>query len=175
MYKVKTRSKIFLIGMMGSGKTFWSKKLSIKLKTAAYDLDNLVEIMEERSISEIFKQSGEDFFRKEESKMLKLFGQKKSYILSCGGGTPCYYDNLEWMNKTGITIWLDEPIEVLANRLATEKHLRPLIKTLKDDELAPFLEEKLADRLPFYCNAAYRLSGVQITESNLINIVQDHA
>ena len=148
--------KIFLIGMMGSGKTYWAEKLKKKLKVPAYDLDNLVEIMEERTIAEMFAEDGEEYFRKEESKMLRLFKEKKSFILSCGGGTACYGDNMQWMNKNGITIWLDEPVDVLIERLQNEKEHRPLIKNLDDDQLKDFLNKKIEERKEYYGQASYR-------------------
>src|SRR3954466_2665456 len=125
-----TAPKIFLIGMMGSGKSYWAEKLKKKLKVPAYDLDALIEMMEEKSVQEIFAEDGEEYFRKAEAKMLRLFAEKKQFILSCGGGTACYNDNMKWMNKQGITIWIDEPVEVLSERLSKEKSHRPLIKDL---------------------------------------------
>jgi shikimate kinase len=167
--------KVFLIGMMGSGKTFWAERLKKQLKVPAYDLDNLIELMDERSIAEMFDQSGEEYFRKEEAKMLRLFKEKKQFILSCGGGTPCFSDNMSWMNKNGITIWLDEPIEILAERLNKEKDHRPLIRKLKTSELVGFLNQKLNERLPNYQLSKYRLTNLQITESNLLKIIKQHA
>lgn len=167
--------KVFLIGMMGSGKSYWSQWLSKKLKVPAYDLDHLIEILEERTIAEIFEQSGEEYFRKEEAKMLKLFKEKKSFVLSCGGGTPCFYDNMEWMNKHGTTIWIDEPVETLVARLLPEKDQRPLIKKLNENSLAAFLQRKLQERSIYYEQATYRLKGVQISGPNLLNLVNKHA
>ncbi len=167
--------KIFLIGMMGSGKSYWAAKLKKKLKIPAYDLDNLVEIMEERTIAEIFEENGEAFFRKEETKMLKLFSEKKQFILSCGGGTPCFNENMDWMNKQGITIWIDEPIDVLVQRLMVEKDHRPLISKLNNHELANFLAAKLAERQLFYSQAQHTLTGAQISEPSFLKIVEQHA
>ncbi len=167
--------KVFLIGMMGSGKSFWAERLKKKLKVPAYDLDNLIELMDERSIAEIFEQSGEEYFRKEEAKMLRLFKEKKQFILSCGGGTPCFSDNMNWMNKNGITIWLDEPLEILAERLNSEKNNRPLIKNIKSSELVGFLSQKLNERLAYYQQSQHRLTNLQITESNLLKIIKQHA
>src|ERR1044072_5185953 len=124
--------------LMGSGKTWWAEKLKKKFKLPAYDLDYLVEVMEERTIAEIFAEDGEEYFRKEEAKMLRLFKEKKKFILSCGGGTPCFNENMSWMNKTGITIWIDEPVEILVQRLQAEKAHRPLIKDLSDEQLGTF-------------------------------------
>jgi shikimate kinase len=170
-----THIRVFLIGMMGTGKTYWAEKLKKKLKVPAYDLDNLVETMNEKTIAEIFEEDGEDWFRKEEAKMLRLFKEKKHFILSCGGGTPCFNDNMQWMNKHGITIWIDEPINVLTERLIGEKEHRPLIKKLVKGELAPFLANKLEERRPFYLQSTYRLNGENISEKSLINIIKEHA
>src|SRR3954454_1788630 len=110
--EASAETKVFLVGMMGSGKSYWAQKLKKKLKVPAYDLDALIEMMEEKTVGEIFEEDGEEYFRKAEAKMLRLFSEKKQFILSCGGGTACYNDNMEWMNKQGITIWLNEPVEI---------------------------------------------------------------
>lgn len=167
--------KIFLIGMMGSGKTFWAEKLKEKLKLPAYDLDALIEMMEEKTIAEIFEEDGEEYFRRAEAKMLRLFAEKKQFILSCGGGTACYHDNMIWMNKNGITIWLDEPAEVLSARLSKEKKHRPLIKNLDDDALKEFLTKKLEERIPFYSQSIYRLNEHNLSEKAFIQILKKHA
>jgi len=166
--------KIFLIGMMGSGKSFWTKKLSKKLKVGGYDLDFLIESHEEKTIPEIFAEDGEEYFRKAESKILKWFGEKKAFVLATGGGTPCFHDNMNWMNKNGITIWIDEPIEVLAKRLEPEKAHRPLIRELSDAELKTFLANKLAERTPFYQQATYHLQGNAISDAGFAEIIKKH-
>src|ERR1700755_1267278 len=95
---VKTdRMKIFIIGLMGAGKTYRTKKLAKKLKTGGYDLDFLIESHEERSIAEIFAEDGEDYFRKTEAKVLRWFNEKKMFVLATGGGTPCHLDNMHLM------------------------------------------------------------------------------
>lgn len=166
--------KIFLIGLMGSGKSYWADVLKKKCKVAAYDLDNLVEVMGEKTIAEMFAEDGEDVFRKAEAKMLRLFKEKKQFILSVGGGTPCFHDNMEWMNKQGITIWIDEPIEVLTKRLLSEQEHRPLIKALRPDELPKFLQHQLDQRQVYYSLASYRLNGNNINEQSLLNIIKQH-
>jgi len=155
--------KIFLIGLMGSGKSYWTKQLAKKYKTGGYDLDYLIEVREEKTIAEIFVEDGEDYFRKAESTVLKWFDQKKTYVLATGGGAPCFFDNMAWMNKQGITIWLDEPLPVIAARLAPEKEHRPLIAKLSDSELVSFLEKQRASRLPFYSTAQIHLKDDPIT------------
>jgi len=163
--------KIFLIGMMGSGKSYWTKKLSKKIKCGGYDLDNVVEINEEKSIAEMFEQDGEDYFRKAEAKVLRWFGEKKTFVLATGGGTPCFYDNMSWMNKHGITVWLDEPIETLVERLKPGKEHRPLIKNLSDDALFEFLTAKRTERAQYYSQAKIQLTGT-ITDKNFTSILQ---
>lgn len=167
--------KIFLIGMMGTGKTYWCKKLAKKLKLGGYDLDFLIESNEERSIAEIFAESGETYFRRTESKMLHWFREKKAFVLATGGGTPCYHENIQWMNEQGITIWIDEPVDTLLQRLRPEKEHRPLIKALSDEELKQFLTEKLVQRYPFYHQATYHLKGNSISDAGFAKIIKQHA
>ena len=158
--------KIFLIGLMGSGKSYWTKQLAKKYKTGGYDLDYLIEVKEEKAIAELFTEDGEAYFRKVESTVLKWFEEKKTYVLATGGGAPCFFDNMAWMNKQGITIWLDEPLPVIAERLAPEKAHRPLIAKLSDTELFSFLEKQRVERLPFYSAAHIHLQDETITSDS---------
>jgi shikimate kinase len=167
--------RIFLIGMMGSGKSHWLKQMAKWNKSVGYDLDALIEMNEEKTIAEIFNEDGEAYFRKVESKILRWFKEKKKYILATGGGTACAQENMDWMKKEGIVIWLDESVDVLVKRLSTEKAHRPLIANLSEKELADFLEQKLVERHPFYKQADYRLASDQITEGGLKKLIQKHA
>ena len=166
--------KIFLLGMMGTGKSYWTKKLSKKLKTGGYDLDFLIESHEERTIAEIFAEEGEDYFRKTEAKILRWFGEKKIFVLALGGGTPCFHENMDWMNKHGITIWVDEPIDTLVERLKPEKDHRPLIKDLSDEQLGIFLTNKLTERAAFYGQAKYHLQGDAISDAGFAKIIKEN-
>ncbi|MFZ9171646.1 MAG: shikimate kinase [Sediminibacterium sp.] len=163
--------KIFLVGLMGSGKSYWTKQLAKKYKTGGYDLDYLIEVKEEKTIAEIFTEDGEDYFRKVESTVLKWFAEKKTYVLATGGGAPCFFDNMAWMNKQGITIWLDEPLTAIAARLAPEKAHRPLIAKLSDSELIAFLEKQRKDRLPFYSEAQIHLQDPSITSDSFKKVL----
>lgn len=167
--------KIFLIGLMGCGKSFWAGRLGKKLRTGAYDLDSLVESIEELSVAEIFEQKGEKYFRMAESAMLKHFGEKKAFVLATGGGTPCFHDNMQWMNNQGITIWLDEEIATLSERLRPEKEHRPLIKDLDDNALEGYLSAKRAERQPFYAQAKIHLRSNEITSDKFSSIIKTHA
>lgn len=166
--------KIFLIGMMGSGKTYWMDRLSRKLRLQRYDLDRLIEDVEDRSVAQVFKESGESHFRQMESIVLKWFDDKDDFILATGGGTPCYNGNMEWMNKQGLTIWLDEDSGVMAERLLPEKDKRPLLAAIPGNKLQDFLEQKKQEREEFYSQAKFRLIGSEINEKNLLNIIKDY-
>ena len=166
--------KIFLIGLMGSGKSFWSKKMAKWIKSAGYDLDDLIVMNEEKTIAEIFAEDGEEYFRKTESKLLKWFKEKKKYVLATGGGAPCFNDNMQWMKKEGVVIWLDESVEILVQRLIKEKAHRPLIAHLDEDGIATFLQQQLVNRFSFYQQAHYRISSDEIVESVLKKLIQKH-
>jgi shikimate kinase len=167
--------KIFLIGMPASGKTFLAEKLKKKLKLAAYDLDGLVEMMEEQTINEIFAEGGEESFRKLEAKMLRLFKEKKKFILSCGGGAPCFHDNMEWMNKQGITIWIDEPQEVLVERLLAEKDHRPLVKDMDAQQVKAYVAQTLEDRTEFYAKAQHRVTAEELLQPAFFKSMMEYA
>jgi shikimate kinase len=167
--------KIFLVGMMGSGKSYWTKKMAKWIKSAGYDLDDLIEMNEEKTISEIFSEDGEEHFRKTEAKILRWFKEKKKYVLATGGGTPCFLDNMAWMKKEGIVIWLDESVDILVKRLLEGKEHRPLIADLSEKDVTKFVQDKLVERHSFYSQANYRLSTDQITDVKLKQIIQQHA
>lgn len=167
--------KIFLIGMMGSGKTYWAEKLKSLFELPAYDLDHLLESQEGKTISDIFAQHGEENFRKSEAKMLRTFKEKNRFILSCGGGTPCYNNNMDWMNENGITIWLNEPVEILAERLIVENKNRPLIKDLSLIDLKNFLSNQLVERQSYYNQATHTLAGDAINEESFTQILKENA
>ncbi len=151
--------KIFLIGMMGAGKSYWAQKLAAAHGMDWIDLDAQVEKATQMSIAEIFETEGEDYFRNKEREVLQQLSVFDHLIIATGGGLPCFHDNMDWMNKNGITIWLYEPIEVLVKRLLPEKKHRPLIKDLSDEELSGFLSKRLAERKPFYSKAQHHLQG----------------
>jgi shikimate kinase len=165
--------RIFLIGMMGVGKTYWSKKCSAQLNIPYYDLDEVIESREKLSIAEIFTQKGEAIFRKIESETLIRFSEKKSFLLAVGGGAPCFRQNMQWMNDNGITIWLDEPVDVLVERLKLGKAHRPLLKHLSDEELYSFLQNKSEERKPFYSQSKYHLFGKEISDESFKKIVYE--
>ncbi|MBX2930445.1 MAG: AAA family ATPase [Chitinophagaceae bacterium] len=153
--------KIFLIGMMGSGKSFLCQQLAERLQINAYDLDDLIEAKEQKTIEEIFNTKGEDYFRTKETEILKSFAHKENFVVATGGGTACFNNNIEWMNKQGITIWLNISLDVIAKRLlkGKEKEQRPLIKDISNDALQIFLQLMFEQRKKHYEQARITLKN----------------
>lgn len=143
--------KIFLIGFMGSGKTHWGRLLSQKLGIPFFDLDEQVTSHAGKSIPEIFETEGEEHFRLMEKEVLHIITESHdSFVIACGGGSPCYFNNIDYMNQSGTTVWINTPLETLFDRLMKEKENRPLIKTLSDEQLRSFISKKFADRKIYY-------------------------
>lgn len=141
---------IFLIGFMGAGKTFRGKQLSESLGLPFFDMDAFIENKAGRSVSEIFELDGAAAFRNLERMCLRDFSVLGDAVIATGGGTPCFFDNMEWMNENGHTIYLKASPAILFNRLKDEKAERPLIAKLSDEDLEDFIEEKLKERSTFY-------------------------
>ena len=143
--------KIFLIGFMGSGKTYWGRLLSQKLSIPFFDLDEQVTEHTGKTIVDIFATEGEEYFRMQETELLHIISESHdAFVMACGGGSPCYFNNIEYMNSSGTTVWINTPLETLFTRLIGEKDKRPLIKTLSDDQLKSFINRKFADRKIYY-------------------------
>lgn len=143
--------KIFLIGFMGAGKTYLGKIVSEKLKIPFFDLDEQIVNNTGQSIPEIFATKGEEQFRLLETDALHiLIESQEHFVLSCGGGTPCFYNNIDFMNQSGITVWINTPHSVLLERLLKEKENRPLVKKLTEEELSSFILRKMVDRKIYY-------------------------
>jgi shikimate kinase len=164
--------KIFLLGFMGSGKTYWGRQLSQKLQVPFFDLDEQIVNAEGRSINEIFDSSGEEYFRLLEKDTLHIITESHdSMVMACGGGTPCYFNNIEYMNREGTTIWLDVPIQVLYERLLKERSRRPLLKDLSDHQVRAFIIKKFSDRKIYYEQAEIVVNEDPILLDSLIEKV----
>ena len=146
--------RIFLIGFMGSGKSHVGRQLAASTGMDFLDLDVQIEKDQQRSIRQIFEQEGEATFRQIERDALFSMAQQEHAIIACGGGTPCFFDNMDWMNRNGITIYLQTPVSILVQRLKPEKAHRPLLQNLDDEGLHIFIRAKLAERVPFYLRAS---------------------
>ena len=161
--------RIYLIGFMGVGKTHWGKILSNKLGVPFYDLDELITEQEGRSINEIFEEDGEEYFRTKERDVLREFSEEnESMLLSCGGGAPCFYNNIRFMNEMGVTVWINTPPEILLGRLRQGKEKRPLLKDLSDEQLKAYIVKKNADRRMYYEQAKVTVDDHVIEIEKLI-------
>lgn len=156
--------RIFLIGYMGAGKTTLGRALAKELKIEFIDLDNYIEERLCKSISQIFAEKGEEGFREIERRMLHEAGEFENVVISTGGGTPCFFDNIEYMNRQGATVFLDVPVERLFIRLSIARKKRPLIMGKSDEELRCFIAEQLAKRLPHYSKAKQRFTAERLED-----------
>ena len=158
---------IFLIGFMGSGKTYWGKIWAEKKGLHFYDLDEIIESKEGRSIAAIFDKQGEEYFRKKEREALHTFAQKDNCVIACGGGAACFNNNIQWMNENGITVYLSATPPYILSRIKEEKDKRPLINKLNEAELLFFIEQKLKERKFFYKQAQLILPVTDLNDDSL--------
>lgn len=146
--------KYFLVGYMACGKTRRGKIMAEELGIRFIDLDAYIVEREHRTISEIFTVDGENGFRKLETRYLREICELyENFVLSTGGGAPCFNGNMEYMNAQGQTIFLNTDIEVIVERLIRGKHKRPIVSKLNDEEVRDFVCRHLQERLPFYTQA----------------------
>lgn len=154
---------------MGSGKTHWGRLLSEKLGMRFFDLDEQVTEHAGKSIPEIFATDGEEQFRKLEKDTLHIIAESHSqFIMACGGGSPCYFNNIDYMNQVGTTVWINTPLDTLFDRLVKEKENRPLLKGLSDDQLRTFIHKKFSDRKIYYEQADVKVDEEPVQLENLI-------
>jgi shikimate kinase len=147
---------------MGSGKSTFGKKLAKALQFPFIDLDKEIEKKAKCSVSDIFKYLGEDTFRKMESETLKSFENEGTFIMATGGGTPCYFDNLSYIQSQGTSIYIELDTKSIYNRLSNAKNIRPTIKGKKEDELIQFIEETFEKRKHIYEQADHRVNGLSV-------------
>ncbi|MCF6130235.1 AAA family ATPase [Flavobacterium sp. AS60] len=152
--------KVILIGYMAVGKTTIAQVLSEKMETKWVDLDSLIEKKTNLSISELFKQKGEVYFRKIEHEIFKeITENEENLIISTGGGTPCYADNHLLLNgKNSISIYLNASLSLILERLISEKKTRPLVANQSQDELKEFVAKHLFERSYFYNQATFKVN-----------------
>ena len=163
--------KIVLVGYMGSGKSTIGRLLSKKLNINFIDLDDYIERQLEKSISTIFEEHGEIYFRKMEHNFVKeLMSKKDSFILSTGGGTPCYSQNMEVINSKSTNVfYLKLSIAALVERLTLEKEHRPLIKNIETAEMAEFIGKHLFERSFYYQQATNSISCDNKTPDQVVD------
>ncbi|MCH5232071.1 MAG: shikimate kinase [Muribaculaceae bacterium] len=160
---------IFLIGYMASGKTTFGKALARKLGRTFIDLDNYIEESTGDSVTQLFKKYGHDGFRKIESEKLREIGNLDNLIVACGGGTPCFHNNISFLNNSGLTVFLETSEHVLTSRLAEDNQNRPLVAGKSYAEIQETIKSQLEERLPFYRQAALIWDGNKLENEKEIN------
>lgn len=158
--------RIILVGYMGSGKTTIGRQLAMALGLEFYDLDWYIETRYHSTVARIFAERGEAGFRELERNMLHEVAEFENIVLSCGGGTPCFFDNMDYLNQQGDTVYLKATPQVLARHLRMGRVERPLIKGKDEQQLLQYIEESLQSREPFYSRAKHVLD---------VNLLDNHS
>ena len=149
--------RIILIGYMGAGKTTVGKALAAELGLRFYDLDWYIESRMRKTVAQLFAELGEEGFRRIERNMLHEVAEFEGVLISCGGGTPCFYDNMQYINQKGLTLYLKASPEVLYKHLKMGKSVRPLLLNKTPEEVQRFISEQLKAREQFYTRAQFTL------------------
>ena len=145
--------RVFLIGYMGAGKTTLGKAFARAMGLTFVDLDWYIEERFHKTVRQLFVERGEDGFRELERRMLHEAAEFEDVVISTGGGTPCFFDNMDYMNAQGITVFLEASTDVIYTRLTIARVQRPLVKGKTTDELHRYITEMLELRKPFYTRA----------------------
>ena len=161
-------TRIFLIGYMGAGKTTLGKAFARTMGLTFIDLDWYIEERFHKTIRQLFTEHGEEAFRDLEKRMLHEVAEFEDVVVAVGGGTPCFFDNVDYMNAAGDTVFLDVDVQVLFRRLRVAKQQRPLLDGKTDEELMQFIQEALQQRLPFYTKAQYTFNGELLEDRHQI-------
>ena len=156
--------RIFLTGYMGAGKTTLGKAFARKMNVPFVDLDRHTEERFHKTVGELFTERGETGFRELERNMLHEVAEFENVVISTGGGAPCFFDNMEFMNRVGKTVFLDVHPDVLFRRLRIAKQQRPILQGKEDDELKAFIIRALEQRAPFYTQAQYTFNADELED-----------
>ncbi len=161
---------IFLIGYMGCGKSTLGRNVAAITGMQFIDLDTYIESRYHASVTALFADKGEAGFRDIELRMLREVGEFEDVIVACGGGTPCFFDNMDYMNERGTTVLLDASVDRLFSRLKRGRHKRPLLAGKNDDELLAIINAGLEARAPFYSRAKCRFESDLLESSSEIGL-----
>lgn len=148
-------TRILLIGFMAAGKTTLGKALAAELGLQFVDLDHYIENRFRCSVSKLFAERGEEVFRQIERNMLHEVAEFEDVVISTGGGTPCFFDNMDYMNAQGTTVFLDASVDVIYTRLTIARVQRPLVANKTEEELRQYITDMLERRSPYYMRAHY--------------------
>lgn len=156
---------------MGCGKSTIGKQLAESLDYNFTDLDSYIEQKTSKSIKEIFSENDEVYFRELEKDFLQEVIQKENIIISTGGGTPCFHNNMELILQNGVSIYLEMNVGNLAKRLCDEKQNRPLINNISCNKLEGFINSKLDERKRFYAQANYTINPEEISVDEIVKLL----
>jgi len=162
---------ISLVGYMGCGKTTIGRKIARRLGYGFVDLDYKIEEEYKHSIRDIFEKYTEDSFRKIEHTVLRQVLQKDNIVVAMGGGTACFYNNMEYINETTTSVYIKMSAEALSSRLVKSKNPRPLITGKTHDDLLKFVSKQLYEREAYYKKAHFTINGLSIDIAKLIDLV----
>ena len=163
---------VYLVGFMGCGKSKLGKQLAKKLNHQFIDFDELIEEQSGKKISDIFKDDGQQAFRNIETEILKSIAECKETVVSTGGGTPCFFNNMQLMNETGITVYIRMTAGGLFHRLAESKTNRPLIAGLTDLKLLDYIIDTLGEREHFYMKAQHVVKGENLKADKIFELLK---
>lgn len=154
---------------MCSGKSSISRKLAARLGYESYDTDDLFEERYHICVQDFFEKYGEDYFRKFESEILKKTGEMHKVVVSTGGGTPCFFDNMQWMKENGTTIFVRVSPTTSFHRIMNAKRKRPLVYGKTEEELRQYVENHYNSRLPIYEQANFIVKGENFDIEEVMN------
>lgn len=167
-------SRIYLVGMPGSGKTTLGKLLANRIAYQFTDLDELITGQEQMSIADIFAQKGEDYFREKEKQALHSTFKTSRTIIATGGGTPCFYDNMEQINKHGLAVFINVPLSLIAGRIERQQQERPLLVTENAEDMLERLKTLYQKRFPYYDQAEVAVSGMDLNADYIYNKIHKY-
>jgi shikimate kinase len=153
---------IYIVGYMCSGKTTLGKELAEKLNYRFIDLDEQIVSSTGLSIFDFFSKYGEEEFRLKERELLLHHLEDQDTVIATGGGAPCYSDNIDLMNRHGMTVFLDTPVDVILNRISVKPEDRPMLKNIPADQLPGYVRTHLGSRRGFYEKAKIRVEEADV-------------
>ena len=165
-------NRIYLVGYMGAGKTTAARRLANRLGWEVVDTDDMFEEKYKISVCDFFQKYDEALYRKLESEVLKSTESLDNVVVATGGGTACFFDNMEWMNAHGLTVFLRISEQAAVDRLAHAKRKRPLALGKSEEELAAFVKQHYAERMPFYEQARITVKAEDMDVGNLLQLIE---
>lgn len=165
--------RIYIVGYMGAGKTTAARRLAQRMGWEVVDTDALFEEKYKISVNDFFNKYDEPLYRKLESEVLKATESLDHVVVSTGGGTACFFDNMDWMNQHGLTVFLHISPQAAVDRVIHSRHKRPLVEGKSEEELTEFVSQHYASRLPFYEQARITAKSEDFDIESLMEAIKD--